>query len=87
MTPLCSGVDAMVHAIEAYTSKHKKNLVSDVLAREALALLTSNIRCVNNMDIVCGHLNNMDLWTLVHLVMVIYWFTMEPKFQLQQAEM
>ena len=34
----------MVHAIEAYTSKHKKNLVSDVLAREALALLTSNIR-------------------------------------------
>ena len=34
----------MVHAIEAYTSKHKKNLVSDVLAREALALLSSNIR-------------------------------------------
>ena len=48
---LCSGVDAMVHAIEAYTSKHKKNLVSDVLAREALALLSSNIRFVNN--IVC----------------------------------
>ena len=43
----------MVHAIEAYTSKHKKNLVSDVLAREALALLSSNIRFVNN--IVCGH--------------------------------
>ena len=51
--PLCSGVDAMVHAIEAYTSKHKKNLVSDVLAREALALLSSNIRFVNN--VVCGH--------------------------------
>ena len=42
--PLYVGVDAMVHAIEAYTSKHKKNLVSDVLAREALALLSSNIR-------------------------------------------
>ena len=44
----------MVHAIEAYTSKHKKNLVSDVLAREALALLSLNIRFVNNMD----------MWTL-----------------------
>ena len=44
LTLLCLGVDAMVHAIEAYTSKHKKNLVSDVLAREALALLSSNIK-------------------------------------------
>ena len=44
ITSSCVGVDAMVHAIEAYTSKHKKNLVSDVLAREALALLSSNIR-------------------------------------------
>jgi alcohol dehydrogenase len=31
-----SGVDAMVHAIEAYTSKFKKNPLSDALAREAL---------------------------------------------------
>lgn len=39
-----TGIDAMVHAIEAYTSKHKKNLVSDCLARQALELLGQNIR-------------------------------------------
>ena len=39
-----TGVDAMVHAIEAYTSRHKKNPVSDNLARQALVLLGSNIR-------------------------------------------
>jgi alcohol dehydrogenase len=39
-----TGVDAMVHAIEAYTTKLKKNPVSDNLARQALALLASNIR-------------------------------------------
>ncbi|WGL15070.1 iron-containing alcohol dehydrogenase [Microbulbifer bruguierae] len=38
-----TGIDAMVHAIEAYTSAHKKNPVSDMLAREALRLLASNI--------------------------------------------
>ncbi|KZX76390.1 alcohol dehydrogenase [Oleiphilus sp. HI0009] len=38
-----TGVDAMVHAIEAYTSVHKKNPISDMLAREALSLLTANI--------------------------------------------
>jgi alcohol dehydrogenase len=31
-----TGIDAMVHAIEAYTSVHKKNPLSDLLAREAL---------------------------------------------------
>ncbi len=41
-----TGVDAMVHAIEAYTSKHKKNPMSDALAREALRLLSRNIRTV-----------------------------------------
>lgn len=41
-----TGIDAMVHAIEAYTSIHKKNPVSDCLAREALKLLGSNIRIV-----------------------------------------
>ncbi|HLT77014.1 MAG TPA: iron-containing alcohol dehydrogenase [Ferrovibrio sp.] len=41
-----TGVDAMVHAIEAYTSKHKKNPISDALAREALSLLSRNIRRV-----------------------------------------
>lgn len=39
-----TGIDAMVHAIEAYTSKHQKNLYSDMLAREALRLMSSNIR-------------------------------------------
>ncbi len=33
----------MVHAIEAYTSKHKKNPLSDCLAREALRLLGDNL--------------------------------------------
>lgn len=41
-----TGVDAMVHAIEAYTTKHKKNPISDALAREALRLLSRNIRTV-----------------------------------------
>jgi len=38
-----TGIDAMVHAIEAYTSKHKKNPLSDTLAREALRLLSGNL--------------------------------------------
>ncbi|MEN2991798.1 iron-containing alcohol dehydrogenase [Tistrella sp. BH-R2-4] len=41
-----TGVDAMVHAIEAYTSAHKKNPLSDVLAREALRLLGGAIHRV-----------------------------------------
>ncbi|QEI08189.1 iron-containing alcohol dehydrogenase [Pigmentiphaga aceris] len=38
-----TGIDAMVHAIEAYTSKHKKNPLSDMLALKALSLLSNNI--------------------------------------------
>ncbi|MEO1319769.1 MAG: iron-containing alcohol dehydrogenase [Pseudomonadota bacterium] len=38
-----TGVDAMVHALEAYTSAHKKNAYSDMLAREALRLMSENI--------------------------------------------
>jgi len=38
-----TGIDAMVHAIEAYTSKIRKNPYSDVLAREALRLLAANL--------------------------------------------
>lgn len=38
-----TGIDAMVHAIEAYTSRHRKNPLSDALAREALRLLTVNL--------------------------------------------
>ncbi|MAW80035.1 MAG: alcohol dehydrogenase [Parvularcula sp.] len=39
-----TGIDAMVHAIEAYTTKLKKNPVSDALATKALALLSANIQ-------------------------------------------
>ncbi len=38
-----TGIDAMVHAIEAYTSRHKKNPLSDAAAREALRLLSSSL--------------------------------------------
>ena len=38
-----TGIDAMVHAIEAYTSRLLKNPLSDMLARQALSLLHPNI--------------------------------------------
>jgi alcohol dehydrogenase class IV len=38
-----TGIDAMVHAIEAFTSARRKNPVSDMLAREALRLLAQNL--------------------------------------------
>ena len=38
-----TGIDAMVHAIEAYTSRWKKNPLSDALAREALRLLALHL--------------------------------------------
>ena len=38
-----TGIDAMVHAIEAYTSRLRKNPLSDCLAREALRLLGANL--------------------------------------------
>jgi alcohol dehydrogenase class IV len=38
-----TGIDAMVHAIEAYTSKLKRNPLSSLLAREALRLLADNL--------------------------------------------
>ena len=38
-----TGIDAMVHAVEAYTSVHRKNCYTDMLAREALRLLSANI--------------------------------------------
>ncbi|GAA6146037.1 iron-containing alcohol dehydrogenase [Thalassolituus maritimus] len=43
-----TGIDAMVHAIEAYTSAHKKNPVSDMLAKEGLRLLSSNLMTAVN---------------------------------------
>lgn len=41
-----TGIDAMVHAIEAFTSRLKKNPLSDALALKALELLHANIRKV-----------------------------------------
>lgn len=38
-----TGIDAMVHAIEAYTNKHHKNALSDALAIGALQLLHGNL--------------------------------------------
>ena len=38
-----TGVDAMVHAIEAFTSRSKKNALSDALAIKALQLLYANL--------------------------------------------
>ena len=41
-----TGLDAMVHAIEAYTSRTRKNPISDGLATTALGLLGGNLRKV-----------------------------------------
>jgi alcohol dehydrogenase class IV len=41
-----TALDAMVHAIEAYTSRTRKNVVSDALAVKGLELLGANIRRV-----------------------------------------
>jgi alcohol dehydrogenase class IV len=38
-----TGIDAIVHAVEAYTSAKAKNPISDLYAREALRLLTANL--------------------------------------------
>ena len=48
-----TGIDAMVHAIEAYTSVHLKNPLSDILAQQALALLSQNLVsvCRNGQDL------------------------------------
>ncbi|WP_370599297.1 iron-containing alcohol dehydrogenase [Pseudomonas nitroreducens] len=48
-----TGIDAMVHAIEAYTSRERKNPISDCLAREALRLLAGNLEraCSNGADV------------------------------------
>jgi alcohol dehydrogenase len=45
-----TGIDAMVHAIEAYTSVRLKNPISDLLAKQALTLLAPNLLAACN----CG---------------------------------
>jgi alcohol dehydrogenase len=48
-----TGIDAMVHAIEAYTSRHLKNPISDMLAIQALKLLSDNLlrACDHGQDL------------------------------------
>ncbi|MBP6018095.1 MAG: iron-containing alcohol dehydrogenase [Burkholderiaceae bacterium] len=48
-----TGIDAMVHAIESYTSKHLKNPLSDMLSIQALGLLSGNLlrACEDGNDI------------------------------------
>ncbi len=41
-----TGLDAIVHAVEAYTSRTRKNVISDGLAEKALDLLYSNLPVV-----------------------------------------
>ena len=43
MVTAATGIDALVLAIEASTSRHKKNPLSDMLARQALHLLSRNL--------------------------------------------
>jgi len=43
-----TGIDAMVHAIEAFTTKRLKNPMSDCLAKEALRLLAGNLHAAVN---------------------------------------
>ena len=48
-----TGIDAMVHAIEAFTSLRLKNPLSDMLALQALVLLSRNLLkvCENGQDL------------------------------------
>ena len=48
-----TGIDAMVHAVEAYTSARLKNPISDALAREALRLLAGALprACAQGEDL------------------------------------
>jgi alcohol dehydrogenase class IV len=49
-----TGIDAIVHAVEAYTSARLKNPLSDALAREALRLLSGNLLAA------CRESGNLD---------------------------
>ena len=53
-----TGIDAIVHAVEAYTSARLKNPLSDALAREALRLLSSNLLTVIDTPGDSGALGN-----------------------------
>lgn len=51
-----TGIDAIVHAIEATTSQFRRNPLSSLLAREALALLAGNLdQAVHNGGNLAAH--------------------------------
>jgi alcohol dehydrogenase class IV len=56
-----AGVDAMVHAVEAYTCATRKNPASDALAREALRLLSGSIRSAAGPDGAADHDARADM--------------------------
>jgi alcohol dehydrogenase class IV len=56
-----TGIDAIVHAVEAFTSARLKNPLSDALAREALRLLTANLL------IACDEPHNQEARTAMLL--------------------
>ncbi len=64
-TTAATGIDAMVHAIEAYTSVHRKNPLSDMLAKQALTLLAANIRTAVNLGTDLEARQNMLLGALL----------------------
>lgn len=44
-----TGIDAMIHALEAYTGKNLKNPLSDIYARSALQIMSKNLmRCMDD---------------------------------------
>lgn len=60
-----TGIDAMVHAIEAYTSKIKKNFYADMLAKQALKLLNKNLPLVLKNDSNLEARQNMLLGSML----------------------
>lgn len=60
-----TGVDAMVHAIEAYTTRLKKNPLSDALAVKALQLLYANLLPAVNDGSDAGVRENMLVGSLL----------------------
>lgn len=60
-----TGIDAMVHAIEAFTTRHKKNPISDALAKQALQLLYRNLPRVISSGTDATARENMLLGSLM----------------------
>ncbi len=66
MITATTGIDAMVHAIEAYTSRSQNhNPVSDALAREALVMLGANLETAVNEGTNLSARSNMLLGSML----------------------